>query len=192
MTEIFVSTDVETDGPIPGPYSMLSLGSAAFLADKTLVSTFYANLERLPGAGQHPETMKWWKTQPRAWEAAQQNPQPPETVMQQYVAWLNALPGQPVFVAYPVAFDYMFVQWYLIKFTGESPFSYVALDIKTFAWALLQTDFRETTKSIMPARWFDEQPELMHHALEDALDQGKLFCNMLAEHKKNTGQYRLR
>jgi hypothetical protein len=38
--EIYVSTDVETDGPIPGPHSMLSLGSAAYLPDKTLVSTF--------------------------------------------------------------------------------------------------------------------------------------------------------
>lgn len=38
--EIYVSTDVETDGPIPGPHSMLSLGSAAYLLDKTLVRTF--------------------------------------------------------------------------------------------------------------------------------------------------------
>ena len=28
--EIFVSTDVEADGPIPGPNSMLSFGSAAY------------------------------------------------------------------------------------------------------------------------------------------------------------------
>lgn len=44
MAEIYVSTDVETDGPIPGPHSMLSFGSAACLADKTLVSTFTVNL----------------------------------------------------------------------------------------------------------------------------------------------------
>jgi hypothetical protein len=28
--EIYVSTDVEADGPIPGPNSMLSFGSAAY------------------------------------------------------------------------------------------------------------------------------------------------------------------
>ena len=28
MAEIYVSTDVEADGPIPGPHSMLSFGSA--------------------------------------------------------------------------------------------------------------------------------------------------------------------
>ena len=48
MVEIYVSTDVEADGPIPGPYSLLSFASAAYLADKTLVGTFEANLETLP------------------------------------------------------------------------------------------------------------------------------------------------
>lgn len=35
MTEIYVSTDIEADGPIPGPHSMLSFASAAYKADKT-------------------------------------------------------------------------------------------------------------------------------------------------------------
>jgi len=48
--ELYVATDVEADGPIPGPNSMLSFGSAAYRADKTLVGTFTANLETLPGA----------------------------------------------------------------------------------------------------------------------------------------------
>ena len=43
MPEIYVSTDVETDGPIPGPHSMLSFASAAYHSDKTLVSTFAAS-----------------------------------------------------------------------------------------------------------------------------------------------------
>ena len=30
MNEIYVSTDGEFDGPIPGPHSMLAFGSAAF------------------------------------------------------------------------------------------------------------------------------------------------------------------
>jgi hypothetical protein len=28
MTEIYVSTDIEADGPIPGPHSMLSFASS--------------------------------------------------------------------------------------------------------------------------------------------------------------------
>jgi hypothetical protein len=42
MTEIYVSTDVEADGPIPGPNSMLSFGSAAYTANKKLLGTFSA------------------------------------------------------------------------------------------------------------------------------------------------------
>lgn len=32
--EIYVSTDIEADGPIPGQNSMLSFGSAAYTDDK--------------------------------------------------------------------------------------------------------------------------------------------------------------
>ena len=46
--EIYISTDIEADGPIPGVYSMLSFASAAYLADKTLVDTFAINLIELP------------------------------------------------------------------------------------------------------------------------------------------------
>jgi len=181
MTEIYVSTDVETDGPIPGPHSMLSFGSAAYLADKTLLSTFSANLETLPGAAGHPKTIAWWKSHPQAWDACRTNPQPPEVVMKRYVLWLKELPGKPVFVAYPAAFDFMFMYWYLIRFTGESPFSHSALDIKTYAMALLKKNYRDSTKQHMPKHWFDERPHT-HLALDDAIEQGILFCNMLAEH----------
>ena len=50
MNEIYVSTDVEADGPIPGPHSMLSVASAAYRPDKSVVATFSVNLETLPGA----------------------------------------------------------------------------------------------------------------------------------------------
>ena len=49
-----MSTDVEADGPIPGPNSMLSFGSAAYTADETLLGTFTANLLTLPGATADP------------------------------------------------------------------------------------------------------------------------------------------
>jgi hypothetical protein len=178
--EIYVSTDVETDGPIPGVNSMLSFASAAYRPDKTLVGTFSANLETLPGALANPATMEWWATEPEAWQACRTDLQAPQAAMHSYLAWLNALPGKPVFVAYPAAFDFLFVYWYLIRFTGESPFSHSALDIKTYAMAMLKTPYRESTKKNMPARWFDPLPHT-HLALEDAVEQGALFCNMLAE-----------
>lgn len=176
--EIYVSTDVEADGPIPGPHSMLSFASAAYRADKTLVGAFSANLDLLPGAAGHPQTMAWWAQNPVAWQATRSGCQAPEVAMPTYVAWLKGLPGRPVFVGYPAAYDFMFVYWYLMRFAGESPFSHSALDIKTLAMALLKTGYRDATKRHMPKAWFDKLPHT-HVALDDALEQGALFCNML-------------
>lgn len=180
MKEIYVSTDVEADGPIPGPHSMLSLGSAAYLADKTLIATYEVNLEPLPGASGHPDTMAWWAKHPEAWEECRRNQRPAADAMTEYVAWLDELPGVPVFVAYPAGFDFMFVYWYLMRFVGRSPFSFSALDIKTMAMVMLGKEYRKSTKRAMPARWFDPTPH-SHRALQDAIEQGALFCNMLAE-----------
>ena len=183
MSEVYVSTDVEADGPIPGPNSMLSFASAAYRADKTLVGTFEANLTTLPGAAGDPKTMAWWNGQPAAWAVCRTNPREPAAAMRDYVAWLKALPGKPVFVGYPVAYDFMFVYWYLMRFAGESPFSHSALDIKTFAMAVLGTKYRESTKRNMPSAWFDDLPHT-HVALDDAKGQGALFCNMLAASRR--------
>lgn len=180
MAEVYVSTDVETDGPIPGPHSMLSFASAAFLPDKTLVGTFEANLTLLPGATGDEKTMSWWQTQPEAWAACRTNPRDPAAVMPEYVSWVKSLPGKPVFVAYPAGFDFLFVYWYLIRFAGESPFSHSALDIKSYAMAVLGTGYRESVKRNMPKAWFEDLPHT-HVALDDAKGQGVLFCNMLAD-----------
>lgn len=178
MNEIYISTDVETDGPIPGPHSMLSFGSAAYTADKQLISTFTANLETLDGAAAHPATAAWWATQPEAWAACRSDLQSPEAAMRAYVVWIKALGGKPVFVAYPAGFDFLFVYWYLMRFVGESPFSHSALDMKTYAMAVLKTGYRDSTKRNMPRNWFDKLPHT-HVALDDAIEQGALFCNML-------------
>jgi hypothetical protein len=187
MPEIYVSTDVEADGPIPGPHSMLSFASAAYQSDKTLIGKFAANLELLPGATGHPATMDWWKTKPAAWAACRTDPRDPAEAMPEYVAWLKRLPGPPVFVAYPAAYDFMFIYWYLIRFAGESPFSHSALDIKTYAMALMGKGYRESVKRNMPREWFDRLPHT-HVALDDAIGQGALFCNMLAARSRLSGQ----
>lgn len=186
MQEIYVSTDIETDGPIPGSHSMLSFGSAAYLADKTLIGTFTANLQTLPGATGHPVTMKWWETQPEAWAACRQDPQPPGEVLPRYRDWIRTLPGRPIFVGYPVVFDFMFVAWYLHRFAGENPFGFSALDIKTYAMAMMGTEYRKAVKDAMPGHWRDPLPHT-HVALDDALEQGALFCNILRESRGVSG-----
>jgi hypothetical protein len=183
MSEVYVSTDIEADGPIPGPNSMLSFASAAFLPDKTRVGTFSANLTLLPGAAPNADTMSFWKAHPEAWAAARKDPRDPAEAMPAYVRWLDELPGKPVFVGYPAAYDFLFVYWYLIKFAGRSPFSHSALDLKTMAVVMLKKEYRATSKKSMPQRWFDDVPHT-HVALDDAIEQGLLFCNMLAESRK--------
>ena len=176
-----MSTDIEADGPIPGPHSMLSFASAAYTADKQLVDVFTANLQTLPEANAHPKTQAWWDKNPDAWAACRQDCRQPDEAIQDYVNWLKQLPGIPVFVGYPAAYDFMFVYWYLIRFAGESPFSHSALDIKTYAMAVLKKNYRQSTKRNMPRKWFDKLPHT-HVALDDAIEQGALFCNI---HKAN-------
>lgn len=184
--ELYVSTDIETDGPTPGLNSMLSLGSAVYDARKQLIDTFSANLDTLPEASAHPVTEKWWEGQPEAWKLCRENTEPPPEVMTRYLRWIERLPGKPIFVGYPASFDFAFVNYYLMRFTGTNPFGFAALDVKSYAMALLGGEFRRTVKRDMPAHWFDDLPHT-HVALDDAIEQGALFCNLLRERRQREG-----
>lgn len=176
--EIYVSTDVEADGPIPGPNSLLSLGSVALRADKTVLGEFSVNLLPLPGASPHPRTMTWWAGFPEALAKARENPEDPATAMPRYVKWLRQLPGRVVFVGQPAAYDFLWVYWYLMRFVGDSPFGHSALDVKTYAMAMLKRPYRECVKGALPPEWSDNLPHT-HIAIDDAREQGAMFCNML-------------
>jgi hypothetical protein len=183
MKEVYVSIDIEADGPIPGINSMLSLGAAAFqLGDRTPVATFEANMFPLPEAIADIDTMDWWQRQPEAWAYVNQNQRQPAQAMQQFRAWLGALPGKPVFVGFPATYDFMFAYWYLVRFTGfPVPFGFQGLDIKTAAMMKLKLPFRETAKRVMPKRWFEGMNKHTHKALDDAIGQGILFINLMAD-----------
>lgn len=194
MSEIYISTDIEADGPIPGPYSMLSIGAAAFTEADGLIGTFSRNLELLPGATPDPDTMEWW-SQPKqqaAWREARREPVDPKVAMGEYIRWVEGLPGveqgksggvkNAVFVGYPAGFDFTFVYHYIRSFGLESPFSFSALDIKSFAMAVLKLPYRETVKRNMPKAWFPEHQHT-HVAVDDAIEQGLLFMNILKASK---------
>jgi hypothetical protein len=182
--EVYVSTDVETDGPIPGPNSMLSLGAAAYLADKTLLGTFSVNLALLSGSSGDPDTMRWWAGRPKEWEACRKDPVSPKEAMERFNKWVESFNRSPVFVGYPAGFDFTFYYYYAKLFTGYSPFSFSALDIKSFAMAVLGTRYRDTVKKNMPRRWFQGLPPHTHVAVDDAVEQGALFINILQESRR--------
>lgn len=182
MNEVLFSTDVESDGPIPGIYSMLSFASVAYTEDGEQLGNFSANLETLPLADEHPETMAFWAKNPEAYAATRKNLAAPAEVMQVFSSWVSAWSGlgKPVFLGYPATFDFLHLYWYLIKFTGKSPFSFSALDIKSYAMAVLGSRFRETTKSKMPRALLEGLPPHTHCALDDAKEQGELFFRLKA------------
>ncbi|MDQ4070353.1 MAG: 3'-5' exoribonuclease [Actinomycetota bacterium] len=163
---------------------MLSIGSAAFASDGELLSTFAANLEPLPGASGHPDTMAWWSEHPDAWAAVCTNRESPDVAMRRYEGWLSELPTKPIFVGYPAGFDFTFVYWYLMRFVGSSPFGPVALDARTFAMAVLGREYRECGLEEIAAEWLPDQPHT-HVAVQDAIDQGQIFCALLRERMRS-------
>lgn len=181
-SELYFVTDIETDGPIPGPHSMLSFACVAMNAAGESVGEFSVNLETLPDAQAHPITAAFWRSEPQAWAACRENPVAPEQAMKAYVAWvydLCAHHSAPVFVGYPAGFDFTFVFWYLQRFTGGSPFSWSALDMKTFGMALSGLPFKQTIKPKLPAEWLPENLPHTHIALDDAREQAHIFAQML-------------
>lgn len=181
----YVSVDIEADGPCPGPYSMLSLGAALFNGQsEEPMSAFTVNLERLPDAKQHPETMSFWARFPQAYEATRVNALLPDIAMYRFVDWLMEWTVRPVFVGYPAAYDSLFVFWYLHNFgCKKNPFGWQALDLKTLGMALTGSLYNQAVKSNFPKRWFGDQQHT-HQALDDAIEQGVMFTRMLKEVKR--------
>jgi len=179
MSEIYIATAIETDGPAPGMCSILSLASAAYQRDRTLVSTFSVNLETLPGAGGDPATVAWWKSKPNAWSVCRHEPEPAGLAIPEYVAWLDDLPGRPVYVGYPAAAGYAFVSWYLHRFAKRNPFGRGALDLRTMSMVLLGRPYHQSKMRSMPAAWTHDSPPRTYVALDDALSTGRLLCHML-------------
>jgi len=178
MEEVYISIDIETDGPIPGKNSMLSLGAAAFLKNGKQIGSFYKKLNTLAGANSDQSTMDWWATKPEAWKEVCVDREPAESVMGQFVCWVKEFDYTPVAVCYPAGFDFTYLYWYMIAFEGKSPFSFSALDIKSYVSGYLGIPYRQATKRNMPKEWFSKKPHT-HKAIDDAIEQGELFINIL-------------
>jgi ribonuclease T len=175
--ETFVSVDVETSGPTPGQYSLLSIG-ACLMDDPA--RTFYAELKPL-GDAATPEAMQ---VHGLNFERLRREGLAPPEAMGRFDAWVRAeVTGGalPVFVGFNAAFDWMFVADYFQRFIGRNPFGHTALDIKSYFMGMTGGAWSDTTKRAL-ARRYPEHPSLTHNALQDALDQAALFRRMRAEH----------
>ena len=181
----FISADIETDGPIPGAFSMLSFGLCVagrfdgehFERWEHERRTFYVELK--PVSEQfEPEAL--------AVNGLDRNrllmPEgaDPAEAMHAADRWVReqADGARPVLVAYPVAFDWAFLYWYFVRFAGRSPFGFSScLDIRTLYQARALTPFDNSSQRSMP-HWLLPGREHTHNAADDALEQAELFSNI--------------
>jgi hypothetical protein len=185
--DVYISADTETDGPIPGERSMLSFGfavagtfnGARFEGQDPSAQTFYRELR--------PISQSWDADALRVSgldrDRLQVEGEDPGTAMTVAAEWVGEVAGhrRPVLVAYPLGFDWMFLQWYFVRFAeGGSPFGHAScLDIKTIyqqrAWTVLD----RTRRDELPPELRPLHPHT-HHALDDAIEQAELLANLLA------------
>ena len=137
----------------------------------------------LPEAHEDPKTMRWWAEQPGAWAACRTQTRDPERAMRSFDTWVRThalTAGTPVMVAYPAAFDTMWVEWYLHRFVGDSAFRRRAIDVKTLAMVAMGKGYRRAMKARMPRHWHAVARHT-HVAVDDAIEQGELFMNIVRE-----------
>lgn len=116
---VYVVTDIEVDGPWPGPNSMRAFASVATTADGRQLGEFEGVLEPLPGAAPDTDTKAWFDSLPAAvWAAATEGARPAAHVMASWCEWVHTLPGPRTFAARPLAFDGTWIDYYLRRFTS--------------------------------------------------------------------------
>lgn len=182
--QIFIVIDIESDGPTPRLYSMLSLGAVAS-TENSEVGRFYRTIKPIDGASRHPSNMRWWGTQPEAWKEVNANPRPADEVMKEFSEWVNNFGKQPIFVAYPIAFDYTFVSWYLWNFTGENPFlgedKYpMTIDIASLVSGKYRRLLNDSTRDSFPAWMKEGMPDHNHRAIDDAIGYAVVLRNIIS------------
>jgi len=182
---VYFSADVETDGPIPGPFSMLSFAivlagyfdGTSFCRPRNYGTAFHAELrpisdqfqvEALRVNGLDRERLKVTGLEPGA-------------AMTNVAHWINNVTGEgnPVLVAYPMSFDWMWLYWYFVRFSAiGSPFGHSrCFVIKTAFAAKGRMRMSEAGRSQLPTRLRSAHPHT-HSALDDAIEQGEIFANV--------------
>lgn len=180
--EIYISVDVETAGPHPARYALLSIGACLVDAPE---QTFYVELQPV---SEEADARALAVSGLSLAELAERGV-PPGDALVQFEAWVasHAAEGtRPVFVAFNAPFDWMFVQDYFHRFLGRNPFGHSALDVKAFYMGMTGVTWGETALARVAAR-YGQAGGLSHNALEDAQAQARLFAAMLAEARGHGG-----
>lgn len=175
MREVFISIDVETAGPIPGEYSLLTIG--ACLVDSPKV-TFGCELQPI-NDNFDPKALE---VSGLSLELLKQTGLPPVLAMEKFRSWISDAVGAdavPVFVGFNAPFDWSFVNYYFHRYLGENPFGFTALDIKALYMGKTGSSWHDTRSSQI-AKHVNPSSAGDHDALHDALYQAELFRLIMA------------
>lgn len=181
-SKAYICVDVETAGPIPSRYALLSIGACTLGASR---QTFYAELKpdkELTDA----EAMSIHKLDMQKLFA---EGLPPQVALAQFRDWMQeVIPAgrKPVFLAFNAPFDWMFIHDYFIRYLGENPFGHSAIDIKAVYMGFSRKTWVETSGKKLH-NIFNHSRTLTHNAVEDAIEQAVIFERLLAEMEKSTG-----
>ena len=171
--ETYISVDIEASGPIPGEFSLLSIG--ACVVNQTS-QTFYAEIKPL-----NKNFIKQaLEVNHLSLEKLKLEGETPAQAMTRFSQWIKTVSkeNRPVFVGFNATFDWSFTHWYFIKFLGADPFGISGLDIKAYFMGRHQTSWRETNKKSVRTL-YPSQTHHTHNALDDAIEQAEIFEKML-------------
>lgn len=180
-SETFISVDVETSGPYPERYSLLSIGACVV---ENPDEGFYIELK--PAKSQVLESSL--RVSQLSIEKLSREGVPPALAMQELQDWLRkvAPAGQrPIMVAFNTPFDWAFINHYFLEYLGENPFGHSAIDIKAFYMGLVGCPWEETSMLYLSPRFLKGQ-QLPHDALADARLQAHLFRKLLSQARGET------
>lgn len=183
--DVYFSADVETDGPIPGPFSMLSfaLVVAGTFDGKTFTRpTDYSEhlyVELRPISQQFQEEALRVNGLDRS-RLSIHGAEPP-VAMTTASEWIRnrSRGGRPVLVAYPLSFDWTWLYWYFVQFSKHgSPFDHSrCYDVKTAFAVKSGIPISRAGRSRIPEKLRGRHPHT-HHAVDDAIEQAELFANL--------------
>jgi ribonuclease T len=172
----FISLDIESAGPVPSQYALLSIGACTVARPQR---TFYAEL--VPDRDHFdPQAMAV-----HGLDLARLRAEglPPARALENLADWLaEVVPAGrgPLMVGFNAPFDWMFINDYFIRYLGHNPFGHSTIDIKAVYLGASGSSWAETTGSRLQRRYLDGR-ELTHNALDDALVQAHIFQGILKE-----------
>lgn len=159
--------DIESDGPIPGDYSMVCFG--AVVVESSLSRTFYGELR--PISEQFiPEALA---VSGFTREHTLSFPEP-AGVMHAFGDWLASVSdGRPMFISDNNGFDWQFINWYFHHFTGKNPFGFSSTNLGSLYKGLV----RDTSPNFKHLR----KTRHTHNPVDDAKGNAEALLHMKTE-----------